>query len=100
MLLDDWAVGLSHVIDCVLAECQDLLGIPVVQVIKEDSTEAAHLLPVCDGEVLVTPLLELGVELRIVAVADSLYTAKAALGEFMVASWDTTAARDPSQIPL
>lgn len=39
---------------------------PVVEVVKEDASQAACLLPVLDQEVLVTPLLELGVEGRVV----------------------------------
>jgi len=35
---------------------------PVIEVVKEDSSQAASLLPVLDHEVLIAPLLELGVE--------------------------------------
>jgi hypothetical protein len=39
---------------------------PVVEVVEEDAAQAARLLAVLDLEVLVTPLLELGVERRVV----------------------------------
>ena len=42
---------------------------PVIEVVEEDAAQPAGLPSVCDAEVLVAPLLELGVELGVVAVA-------------------------------
>lgn len=41
----------------------------VIQVVKEDATHTTHLAAVGDGEVLIAPLLELGIILGVVAVA-------------------------------
>lgn len=55
---------MSHVIT-VIFNCH-ICPLPVIEVVEEDSSQAACLLPVLDHEVLVTPLLELGVEGRVV----------------------------------
>jgi hypothetical protein len=55
---------MSHVIT-VIFNCR-ICPLPVIEVVEEDSSQAACLLPVLDHEVLVTPLLELGVEGRVV----------------------------------
>lgn len=45
---------------------------PVVEVIKEDASQAAALVAVLTQEVVVRPLLELGVVGRVMVVADTL----------------------------
>mmetsp|Transcript_19535 Transcript_19535/g.57892 ORF Transcript_19535/g.57892 Transcript_19535/m.57892 type:complete len:438 (+) Transcript_19535:431-1744(+) len=72
VLPHDRAVGLHHVVDAVLGEGQDGVGILVVEVIEEDAAEAAALAAVADEEVVVRPLLELVVVLGVVLVADLL----------------------------
>jgi hypothetical protein len=62
------AVGVHHAVHAVRGEGQDLIGLAVVQVVKKDAAQAARLAAVLDQEVLVAPLLELGVEGGVVAV--------------------------------
>mmetsp|Transcript_23806 Transcript_23806/g.37216 ORF Transcript_23806/g.37216 Transcript_23806/m.37216 type:complete len:433 (-) Transcript_23806:73-1371(-) len=70
--LDDWEVSLRHVHGALLGELEDGVRITIVQVIEEDSSKSTSLSTVLDGEVIVSPLLELRVELGVVLVTDLL----------------------------
>lgn len=59
VLLHDGEICLSHVRSAVARKLEDLLGVLVVEVVKEDAAEAAGLATVLDAEVFVGPLLEL-----------------------------------------
>mmetsp|Transcript_8020 Transcript_8020/g.19836 ORF Transcript_8020/g.19836 Transcript_8020/m.19836 type:complete len:387 (+) Transcript_8020:398-1558(+) len=56
-------------VQAVFREGKDLLGIAVVLVVEEDATQPTRLAAVLDEEVLIRPLLELGVVLGVMLVA-------------------------------
>eukprot|EP00962_Isochrysis_galbana_P039222 scaffold14030_cov121-Isochrysis_galbana.AAC.7 len=72
VLRDDWQVRGDKSIKAILGEGEDFLRLTIVLVIEEDAAEASRLAAVLNGEVLIRPLLELGVVLRVVLVADVL----------------------------
>mmetsp|Transcript_4442 Transcript_4442/g.17489 ORF Transcript_4442/g.17489 Transcript_4442/m.17489 type:complete len:270 (-) Transcript_4442:7-816(-) len=74
-----------------------LLRITVILVVKKDAAEAARLAAVLDEEVVVRPLLELGVVLRVVLVADLLVGAVEVLHVLLVevGRRDVRAAAEP-----
>ena len=69
MLSNQGAVRLHHMVHSISAKGQNLLRLPVIEVVKEDSTQTSGLPPVLNAEILITPLLELGVVFRVVPVA-------------------------------
>lgn len=68
-LLNDGEVGGQERVQTVCAEAQQLCGIFVGEVVKEDAADATRLLAVLDVEVVVAPLFEAGVVVGVVAVA-------------------------------
>ena len=69
VLLHNGSVSLDNRVERLLAEFKNGIGIAVVEIVKENSTQTTSFVAVLDDEVTVGPLLELGVELRIVLVA-------------------------------
>mmetsp|Transcript_57784 Transcript_57784/g.132724 ORF Transcript_57784/g.132724 Transcript_57784/m.132724 type:complete len:209 (+) Transcript_57784:433-1059(+) len=69
VLLNQRQVGRHDRIEALFRESEDRLGVAVVQVVEEDATKATRLATVLDVEILVGPLLELGVVAWIVLVA-------------------------------
>lgn len=69
VLGDDWSVRGDHVLQTVLGERQELLGIAVAEVVVKDPPEPSGLSTMGDVVVFIRPFLELRVEFRVVAVA-------------------------------
>jgi len=75
---------------------------PVIEVIEEDASQAAALVAVLAQEVVVRPLLELGVVGRVMVVADTLqpdqYTSNPAATRFWNTSYWSTLRRNACQV--
>jgi hypothetical protein len=64
-----WPVHRHNIISTVLAKFKDLIGITVIQVVKENITQAPSFPTVLDEEVVVGPLSKFGVEFWIMTIA-------------------------------
>eukprot|EP00201_Polytomella_parva_P019390 CAMPEP_0175050094 /NCGR_PEP_ID=MMETSP0052_2-20121109/7080_1 /TAXON_ID=51329 ORGANISM="Polytomella parva, Strain SAG 63-3" /NCGR_SAMPLE_ID=MMETSP0052_2 /ASSEMBLY_ACC=CAM_ASM_000194 /LENGTH=362 /DNA_ID=CAMNT_0016314283 /DNA_START=651 /DNA_END=1740 /DNA_ORIENTATION=+ len=69
---NDRSVGGSDVLEALLGEVHDTLRVTVVEVVKEDASEPTHFVAVTNGEIVIAPRLETGVEPGVMSIADRL----------------------------
>mmetsp|Transcript_15454 Transcript_15454/g.51884 ORF Transcript_15454/g.51884 Transcript_15454/m.51884 type:complete len:317 (-) Transcript_15454:124-1074(-) len=97
VLLNDGEVGVRHAHNGILAELEDLLRGAVVEVVEEDASEPTSLPSVLDVVVLISPCLELRMEVLVVLVADILEGAMEVLHVLLheVAGGDILSSSEP-----
>ena len=75
VLVDDGDVRRDDALEALLRELDNRLGIAVIEVVEENAAKTTGLLAVLDHEIFISPLLVLGVELRVVLVTRCLVSA-------------------------
>lgn len=97
VLLHERHVGRHESIEAIFGEREDLIWLPVVEIIKKDASQSSRLASVLDEEILICPLLEFRIELFIVLVTNLLVRAVEVLNVILdQIRWsDVAAAAEP-----